>query len=296
MESKIALITGASSGFGLLTSVELAKSGYTVVATMRNLERKTRLEDAAREAGVLALLDIRKIDITEYNALPDAVAEILRDHKRIDVLINNAGFAVGGFSEDVQLEELRQQLDTNFFGHVAMTKAVLPCMRQQKSGKIIMISSILGLTGNPLVGSYVASKFALEGWSETLRMETRALGIKVVLVEPGSFKTDIWDRNVVIGKNALSDASPNRDRSRHYVEHVQNEIPKADARIVARLIVRIAKTANPRLRYRVGSDAHRAYWLRRILPWGLYEKLAVDQSRIDSPRPLAAPDASSDSR
>src|SRR5579864_2300595 len=198
MESRIALITGASSGFGLLTAVELAKTGYTVVATMRNLERKAKLEDAAREAGILSLLDLRKIDITEYDTLPSVVAGIVRDHKRIDVLINNAGFAVGGFSEDVQLEELRQQLDTNFFGHVAMTKAVLPIMRQQKSGKIIMVSSILGLTGNPLVGSYVASKFALEGWSETLRMETRSLGIKVVLVEPGSFQTDIWDRNAVV--------------------------------------------------------------------------------------------------
>ena len=140
-------------------------------------------------------LDVRALDISDFDSIPRVVNEILRDHSRIDVLVNNAGFVFAGFAEDIRLAELRQQMDTNFFGHVAVTQAVLPAMRAQRSGHIIMVSSETGRMGSPGIGSYAASKFALEGWSETLRLETRALGIKVVLVEPGAFKTDIWDRN-----------------------------------------------------------------------------------------------------
>src|ERR1017187_1858690 len=173
MPDKIALITGSSSGFGLLTSIELAKAGFRVVATMRDLGRRERLDQAA--TGVAALLD---------------------------VLVNNAGFAVAGFAEDIKLEELRQQFETNFFGAVAMTKAALPTMRRQRSGHIIQVSSISGLHGSVTVSSYSASKHALEGWSESLRMEVSSLGIKVVLIEPGAFQTDIWTRGAVMGENA----------------------------------------------------------------------------------------------
>ena len=204
---RVVVITGASSGIGLLTAVEMAGRGYTVVGLMRDLARRTRLDEAAAIAGVK--VDVRRLDVTDFPAIPPAVADIVRDHGRIDVLVNNAGFAMAGFLEDILLEELRQQFETNFFGAVAMTRAVLPTMRAQRSGHIIMVSSISGRVGELGIGSYSASKFALEGWSEALRQEAVPLGIQVVLVEPGSFRTDIWDRNARIGKFAMDKSSPN---------------------------------------------------------------------------------------
>jgi NAD(P)-dependent dehydrogenase (short-subunit alcohol dehydrogenase family) len=275
MPEKIALITGASSGFGLLTTIELAKTGFHVVATMRDLSRRSRLEEAAAAASVAQNLEIRQLDITQTETIEPLIAQIVRAYGRIDVLVNNAGFAMSGFAEDIALSELRRQLDTNFFGHVAMTHAVLPVMRRQGSGHIIMVSSISGRVGQPVISSYSASKFALEGWSETLRLETHSLGIRVVLVEPGAFKTDIWDRNVVVGERALRPDSPNRERAAKFVEFVKKSVPKADAREVARLIARIAQDPNPKLRYLAGRDARVQLWLRRLMPWKRYEKIVT---------------------
>src|SRR5215467_5690068 len=143
MPDKVVIITGASSGFGLLTSVEFAKAGFRVVATMRDLSRRASLDQAASAAGV-ASLEVRALDVTRFDEIPAFVEGLIRDYGRIDVLVNNAGFAVAGFAEDIKLEELRLQFETNFFGAVAMTKAVLPTMRKQRSGHIIQVSSIGG--------------------------------------------------------------------------------------------------------------------------------------------------------
>ncbi len=281
MSSKIAVVTGASSGIGLLSAVELAKDGFFIVATMRDPGRRQHLDEAAQAAGVQEKIEVRQLDITQFASLPQAVAAIIRDHQRIDVLLNNAGFAMSGFAEDMRLEEIRQQFETNFFGHVAMTQAVLPVMRKQCSGHIIMTSSISGLVGQPVVSSYSASKFALEGWSEVLRIETHSLGIRVVLVEPGAFKTDIWDRNVRIGSFALTPESPNHERARRFAQWVQKDVHKRDAREVAHLIARIARDPNPSLRYRIGRDATVQYWLRKLVPWKTYEKMVAKAVRID---------------
>ena len=132
------------------------------------------------------------------------------------MVVNNAGFAFAGFAEDLRLDELRQQFETNFFGQVAVTKAVLPLMRRQHSGHIIFVSSIGGQCAAPVISSYCASKFALEGWCESLRIETHSLGIRVVLVEPGSFATDIWTRNVRIGSYAMDRSAPNHERAARF--------------------------------------------------------------------------------
>jgi NAD(P)-dependent dehydrogenase (short-subunit alcohol dehydrogenase family) len=281
MSRKIAVLTGTSSGIGLLCALQLARNDYQVIATMRDLARRQRLEDAARSAGVEGLISIQRLDITEFAAIPQSVADILKQHERIDVLVNNAGFAMSGFAEDLQIEEIRAQLETNFFGHVALTKAVLPAMRAQGAGHIIMISSVSGLVAQPVVSSYSASKFALEGWSEALRIETRSLGIRVVLVEPGAFKTDIWERNVRIGALALAPESPNRARAARFAQWVKTSVPKDDPQKVARLVARIAQNPNPRLRYRIGHDAHLQFWLKRLLPWKSYEKMLAKAVRID---------------
>ena len=279
--NKVALVTGCSSGFGLLSAIELAKGGFQVVATMRDLARNQRLLEAAKQASVEKLIDIRRLDVTDFDYVFTAVPNIIRDYGRIDALVNNAGYALAGFAEDIQLDELHAQLETNFFGQVATAKAVLPAMRAQRSGHIIMVSSISGLAANPVTSSYSASKFALEGWSEALRIELHSLGIRVVLVEPGAYDTDIWSRNVTLGKTTNTDASPNRDRSRRFANVVKTKLKKADPMEVAQIIVRIANNSHPKLRYLIGRDATLRYWAKRILPWRQYERMVEKISQID---------------
>jgi NAD(P)-dependent dehydrogenase (short-subunit alcohol dehydrogenase family) len=247
---------------------------------MRDLSRREGLDQAAAAAGVAAQLDIRALDVTNFGTLPAFVDSVVRDYSRLDVLVNNAGFAVAGFAEDIKLEELRYQFETNFFGAVAMTKAALPTMRRQRSGHIIMVSSIAGLHGSVTVSSYSASKHALEGWSESLRLEINPLGIKVVLVEPGAFQTGIWTRGAVMGANATKEASPNIQRSLRMRDRIQ-ALPKRDPIEVARLITIIAQDPNPKLRYLVGRDARMQLALKRILPWKWHEKLVANFLKID---------------
>lgn len=279
MREKTALVTGSSSGIGLLTCVELARAGFRVVASMRDLGRRQHLDEAAAQAGLAGGLDVRRLDITEGEQIPGFIAQLERDYGRLDVLVNNAGFAVAGFAEDLLLEEVRAQFETNFFAQVAVTKAVLPLMRRQRCGHIILVSSIGGRVSAPVIGAYDSSKFALEGWGESLRIETRALGIHVVLVEPGSFQTDIWERNARVGSFALQRSSPNHERAGRFSEVVK-KVRKADPQPVARLIARLAQDPHPRLRYRVGFDAHLQFLLHALLPWKIYEKLVVRATRI----------------
>lgn len=280
MSNKIALITGSSSGFGLLTSIELARDGFRVVATMRDLGRRKMLDDAAVAAGFRDRIEVRQLDVTDFDAIPGFFDTVQRDHGRLDVLINNAGFAVAGFAEDLRLDEIRRQFETNFFGAVAMTQAALPIMRRQHSGHVIMVSSIAGLHGSFSISSYSAAKHALEGWSESLRLEVNALGIKVVLVEPGSFQTDIWTRGAVMGERSTKESSPNFQRSLRMRDRVQ-KIPKADPIEVARLIAAIAQDPNPKLRYLVGRDAKMQLALKRILPWKWHEKVIANFLKVD---------------
>jgi NAD(P)-dependent dehydrogenase (short-subunit alcohol dehydrogenase family) len=280
MPERVAVLTGASSGFGLLTSVELAKAGFRVIASMRDPGKRERLVQAAAAAQVSDRIDVRALDVTQVDAIPEFVDSVIRDYGRIDVLVNNAGFAVGGFAEDIRLEELRLQFETNFFGAVAMTKAVLPVMRQQRSGHIIQVSSISGLQGAISVSSYSASKHALEGWSESLRLEVNSLGVKVVLVEPGAFDTGVWTSGAVMGQEAKKKTSPNFQRSLRMREVIAT-IPKADPIAVARTIVAIARNPSPKLRYLIGRDAKMQLAMKRILPWKWYEKIIAIYLRLD---------------
>lgn len=281
MANKVAVITGSNSGIGLLTAVELARRQYRVVALMRNLAKRGLLDNAAEQAGVLARVEARLLDVTDTASIAPAVDAIVKDYGRIDTLVNNAGFAMAGFAEDLRLSELREQFETNFFGHVEMTKAVIPVMREQRSGHIIMVSSMSGRTGAPVLSSYVASKFAMEGWSESLRLETFSLGIRVVLVEPGSFKTDIWSKNAKVGEFAMDKRSPNHERGARFTKFLKAHPATRDPAVVARLIADIADNPHPRLRYLIGKDAFASIWLRRVLPWNIYEKLVAKITQID---------------
>jgi len=281
-DQKIAVVTGSSSGIGLLTCIEFARNGYRVVATMRDLGRSGRLEEAAHKAGVADQVDLRRLNITHFDTVVPTVESIVHDHGRIDVLVNNAGFSVGGFGEDMTLDEIRHQFETNFFGNVAMSQAVIPVMRRQKAGHIIQVASVAGHVGTPLLGAYCGSKFALEGWSEAVRIETHSLGIRVVLVEPGAFETDIWTRNVTIAKGSLDPNSPNKERSQRFVEFVKSRSKHhGDPRDVAKLILRVANDPNPSLRYMIGTDAKMQVWLKRLMPWRRYERMVAKFVKID---------------
>jgi NAD(P)-dependent dehydrogenase (short-subunit alcohol dehydrogenase family) len=269
---KVAIVTGASSGIGLLASVELARNGFRVVATMRNPAKRTKLDEAAAYANVTDNVEVRRLDVTEFSTHGSFIAGVISSYGRIDALVNNAGFAMGGFAEDCTLEELREQFETNFFGAVSMTKAVLPVMRKQNRGHVIQISSIAGRCAHPVLSSYSGSKYALEGWSESLRLEMKPLGINVVLIEPGSFQTDIWETNAHVAKRAFEPDSPNHERSLRFRDYVRRNVTKRDPIAVARVIASVALDSNPRMRYLVGPDAKMMTWLTRLVPWSRYER------------------------
>lgn len=277
---RIAVVTGSSGGIGMLSALELARNGYRIVATMRNMAKRDALDKLAQQGGITKNIDVRQLDVTNFLSIQPVIDSIVQDYGRIDVLVNNAGFALGGFAEDVALSELREQMETNFFAHTQVTRAVLPTMRKQESGLIMMITSIAGVCAQLGVSSYAASKWALEGWSEALRLECLPLGIRVVLVEPGAFKTDVWDTNVHIAQGSFSENSPNKDRTRKFSEYAK-KIVKRDAAQVAMLVAQVAQDPNPKLRYVVGPDAHVQKWLKRLLPWKVYEKLILRELGLD---------------
>jgi NAD(P)-dependent dehydrogenase (short-subunit alcohol dehydrogenase family) len=280
--NRIALITGASSGFGLLTSVTLAKRGWRVLATMRDLGRRERLEAAGSDAGVLERIEFHALDVRNAEQVVAVADMVGRRGKPLNALVNNAGVAVPGLAEEITDAELRDQFETNFFGAAAMTRALLPQMRRQGFGHVVMVSSISGRVGFPGVSSYVASKFALEGWSETLRSEMTAFGVKVVLVEPGSYQTDIWTRNAKLTAKMQDSGSPNAERVARWRDRVErNAKNRADPQQVADLIARILEIPEPRLRYVIGKDAKMALLMRSVLPVGVFERLIQKLSGLD---------------
>jgi len=279
---KTVLITGASSGFGLLTSITLARRGWRVLATMRDLNRREKLEAAARGAEVLERIEFHALDVTNAGQIAVIADLIAKRGEPLHALVNNAGFAVPGFAEDVTDAELREQFDTNFFGSVAVTRALLPQMRRQGFGHVVMVSSISGRLGFSGVSSYAASKFALEGWTETLRYEMKAPGIQVVLVEPGSFDTDIWTRNAKLTSGLQDPNSANASRVPAWRRRIeQSAKDRANPQVVANVIARVLEIPRPRLRYVVGKDARMALMMRRILPAGIFERMIVKMSGMD---------------
>ncbi|MDO3680177.1 SDR family oxidoreductase [Paenibacillus ehimensis] len=268
----VALVTGASSGFGLLTSVALARSGYRTVATMRNPDKCEALLERAERSGVQELIDIMPLDVTDHEAVGQTVASIVKTYGRIDVLVNNAGFALGGYVEEVPMERWRQQLETNVFGVIAATRAVLPHMRERRSGCIVNVSSLSGRFGLPGYAPYSTSKFAIEGFSESLRLEMKPFGVNVVLIEPGAYNTDIWQKG--FDSICTSEASPYR----HLLEKVLRYSRRAaatapDAAEVAETIARVVRSKHPKLRYPLGRGAKQSLAGKALLPWRWYESI-----------------------
>ena len=250
----VAVVTGSSSGIGLAASLALAKNGYLTYATMRNLAKQDSIQSVAEKEH----LPVRtvQLDVTDENSVKNAIQSILSESGRIDLLVNNAGYGMTGAFEDIGMDEIKSLYETNVFGAIRVTQAVLPIMRKQRSGRIINISSGAGRIGYPGGSAYVSSKFALEGLSESMAFEVEQFGIKTVLVEPGFIRTNFAE-NIVTAKKAQDPNSPysqmmmQMKSSSHRRRMIENA---PDADLVASVIVEAATAKEPNLRYLAGKD------------------------------------------
>lgn len=258
METKIALVTGASSGIGEATAKRLAKAGYKVYGTSRR----------GAQAGQRTF-EMLPLDVTSEESVEAAVKEVLRLHGRIDLLVNNAGFGVApAAAEESSIGQARAIFDTNFFGIIRMTRAVLPHMRQQGSGRIINIGSVLGFLPMPYMALYSATKHAVEGYSESLDHELRTMGIRVSVIEPAYIKTP-FDANFMAPDAPLDEY---REVRSAVDERVKEVVEGADGpEVVAETVLQAAIEARPKLRYAAGGLAGRLRLLRRFAPVGLVD-------------------------
>lgn len=259
-DRRVALITGASSGIGRACAELLAARGLRVYGTSRQPR-----PDAAFESV--------RMDAREDASVDEAVAGIIEREGRVDVVVNNAGIALAGAVEDTSLEEAKDQFEVNFFGVLRVCRSVLPVLREQRSGHIVNIGSIGGLVAIPYQGLYSASKFALEGLSESLRMEAARFGVQVVLIEPGDHRTSITENRRRTGGSQSNPAYRARFE-RAIGRMAADERAGADPVAVARLLWRIVNNPRPRLRYTVGPAPERAaVWLKRLMPYAVVEKV-----------------------
>jgi NAD(P)-dependent dehydrogenase (short-subunit alcohol dehydrogenase family) len=246
---QVSLVTGCSSGIGLATTLQLARKGHPVYASMRNVDRSVQLVASAEAEG----LDVRpiEIDVDDDASVREGVESVLRDAGRIDVLVNNAGIDHGGTLEETPLETLREVMETNYFGAMRCAKAVVPLMRENRSGCIVNVSSIVGRVATAGSVAYSASKFALEAASEALAGEVALFGIRVAIIEPGTIRTPIFGK-----MNVPPERSPYADLHRRNLLMFPLLLERAtEPEEVAKTIDHAIHTHDPKLRYRVGWDA-----------------------------------------
>lgn len=270
-KKSVVLITGASSGMGKETALTLAREGHIVYGAARRVDKMRDLVDAGGHA--------LELDVTNEAKVREVVARILKEAGRIDVLINNAGFAVYGAVEDTSLDDARRQFEVNLFGVAALTKAVLPAMRAQKRGRIINITSMGGKLHTPLGAWYHASKHALEGWSDCLRLELGQFGIDVVIVEPGAIATEF---GAVMTQPMLDRSSngPYGPMTRAVAQATNATYEKGDsspASVVAKTISKAIAATRPKTRYVVGKYARPLLFMRRWLSDRAFDGIVMSQ-------------------
>ncbi|MDQ7725343.1 SDR family oxidoreductase [Bacillus halotolerans] len=273
MNKKIAIVTGASSGFGLLTAVKLAQS-FFVIATARQPEKAEQLRGLAAKHHVADSIHITALDVTDEHSI-EAFGKTISAYAPIDLLVNNAGTAYGGFIEDVPMEHFRKQFETNVFGLINVTKTVLPYIRKHSGAKIINVSSISGLTGFPALSPYASSKYALEGFSESLRLELIPFGIETALIEPGSYKTSIWSTSLSNHMTVPADDSAYHQYYKKILSYVEkNADESGDPQEVADLIYQLAmKQRLKKLRYPIGKGVKLTLLFRALFPWSAWESI-----------------------
>lgn len=240
---------------------------------MRDLRRSTNLEQHAQAAGVQ--LQLVQLDVTDADSIQRAVETILTDTGRIDALVNNAGAQVRGFFEDLTQAEIEHIFNTNIFGTMAVTRAVLPHMRRAGQGRVVIVSSVLGRLGMVGLSSYCATKFALGGFAESLALEVAPLHLKVSLIEPGLVKTQIWDHNRATAENAGSPSSPYYALFHNLERFTDQWLARAPVTVedVADVIYKSLTHRHPRFRYVVGARAGILLKLRRYMPEELFNRL-----------------------
>ena len=267
------LVTGASTGLGREMAVYLAGRGFRVYATVRDMSgADSRLTSAA---NLNANLKVMALDVTDKASVEHAVNSIVAEAGGIYAVINNAGVGLRGYFEDLDDEDIRKMYDANVFGVMQVTRAVLPHMRKAKRGRILMISSVGGRIGSLGVSAYCSTKFALEGFGESLFMELAPLGIRVSLIEPGIIKTERWSTNRGIAERAKDPHSPYYDWF-WQSEHEADKLVKASTATpidVAAVIYKALTAETPKLRYMIGRKAKLAVALRRWLPGNLFERI-----------------------
>lgn len=266
---KVTLITGTSSGNGQAIARRLAQKGLTVFGTSRNPSGGEQMPGA----------EVLPLDVRSDESVKDCVDAVLQRAGRLDILINNAGYELGGAIEEVSIGEAKSQFETNLFGVMRMVQAVLPIMRRQGGGQIINLSSLVGLVPVPFLGVYSASKFALEGYTEVLRHEVKPFNIRVSLVEPGFIRTNLA-RNRQDAVKHISDYDPWRQRAFEAIHQYEEQAPEPT--LVAECVLRVIESKSPKSRYKVGKDATSLPRLRRFLPESLFEQGARDHFHLDA--------------
>lgn len=249
---QVALITGCSSGIGYETALMLARNGFHTFATMRDTKKSNPLAKTGEKEKLA--LKILELDVNDDKSIENAINRVKSEAKRIDVLINNAGYGLVGYFEDLTLDEIREQFETNFFGVLNITKKVIPTMRLQKSGTIVNISSGAGQVGFPGISAYVSTKFAVEGFSESLMYELSPFGIKVIIIEPGVIKSNFF-RNCVISEESTKNKSPysrSLDKIQKNIDLMQEHATSPTD--VAKMILQVLSSDEPKQRYIVGND------------------------------------------
>lgn len=252
--TKVALVTGSSSGIGYETSLLLARNQFSTYASMRNLKKGSELTKIATNERIP--LKVIQLDVDDDNSVDNAINNIIKENGRIDILVNNAGFDVFGSLEELTMDEIKGQFETNVFGLIRATKAVIPMMRTQGGGKIVNVSSLGGRVGiAPFLSAYHSSKFAVEGLTESLRQELAQFNIDVILIEPGAISSNFID-NSKYAKNYNPENSQYAVSIQKLFEGFQSIMadssPPGD---VAEMILNVVNTSNPNVRYPVGKDA-----------------------------------------
>ena len=249
---KVAVVTGTSSGIGFETALALARDGYYTYATMRNTAKGDKLKELSSKESLK--IDVLELDVDNENSAKSAIKHILDQKQRIDVLVNNAGWALWGCVEDVSVDEFKTQFETNFFSIIRLIQEVGPTMRNQGSGTIVNISSVVGRIGFPASPAYISSKFALEGLSESLRFEFAPFGVDVIIIEPGVIKTNFM-KNMKMAKKSELD-TVYKDITTKVVSGVKMMTEMGThPKEVASTIVKAIKDKKPLPRYIVGNDA-----------------------------------------
>jgi NAD(P)-dependent dehydrogenase (short-subunit alcohol dehydrogenase family) len=262
--TKVAVVTGSSSGIGYETSLLLARNQITTYATMRNLSKSNGLREIASKEKIP--LNVAQLDVDNDSSVNNAINNIVKENGRIDILVNNAGYDLFGSLEESSIEEIKQQFETNVFGVIRTTKAVIPTMRKQGNGTIVNISSVGGTVGLfPFTTAYHASKFAIEGFTESLRQELADFNIHIILIEPGSISTN-FVKNIKTAKGFDSNKSPYAKLAQQVLQGFESiGGDSSHPSKVAQTILDVLNSPNPELRNPVGKDAEALFKARAQL-------------------------------